>query len=88
MSDAPTLATTTPIPTWSILLLTILLGPGDTIAARLVAAPETAQLAVEVADLAETVADLKTEVESLQSRDSELLAALLAELQRQPSPTP
>ncbi len=88
MSEAPTLATTTPIPTWSILLLTVLLGPGDTIAARLVAAPETAQLAAEMSDLRDTVEELADTVEALQERDSEVLAALLAELQRQPDPNP
>ena len=43
-----------PVPTWAILLVTMALGPGDTIAASFIAAPEAAHLAAQVADLSET----------------------------------
>jgi hypothetical protein len=83
MSDhgaAATLGAQVPVPTWAILLVTMALGPGDTIAASFIAAPEAAHLAAQVADLSDTVADLSDKVEALQERDAELMRVLLQKL--------
>ena len=63
MSDggaAATLGAQVPVPTWAILLVTMALGPGDTLAASFIAAPEAAHLAAQVADLSDTVAQPHT----------------------------
>ena len=68
------------MPTWAILLVTMALGPGDTLAASFIVAPEAAHLAAQVADLSDTVADLSDKVEALQERDAELMRVLLQRL--------
>ena len=82
MNEAPAtaLSAQVPVPTWAILLMTMALGPGDTLAASLIRGPEAAQLAAEVSDLKESVAELSKRVEDMQDRDAELMQLLIQQL--------